>query len=82
MSRRHEKAAHDTVRLNDPSLRLILGVVTAAPLVTVPKAPIATDPIVEVCEVWLARHVEPQNMAHQDLYMLRCGFLSKGDFDG
>lgn len=65
MSRRLEKAAHDTVRPNNPSRRLILGVAAAAPLVTLLKAPTGTDPAAEACEAWLARHAEHERLANR-----------------
>ncbi len=65
MSRRPEKAAHDTVRPNDPSRRLILGVAAAAPLVTLLKAPATIDPAADACEAWLTRHAEHERLTNR-----------------
>lgn len=63
MSRRPKKAAHALVRPNDPSRRLILGVAATVPLVTLFKAPIASDPAAEACEAWLACQAQHERLA-------------------
>lgn len=59
MSRRPPPAANASVRLDDPTRRLVLGA-AAAPLV--PGGAFAGDPAAEACEKWLARHAEHERL--------------------
>ncbi len=62
MSRRPPPAANANARLEEPTRRLVLGAVAAAPLV--PDA-MAVDPAVRACETWLTRHAEHKRLAIQ-----------------